>query len=141
MKRKIFVLMILFLIVSGCAGMSGQVVKSPDAIQGVDARKIEKSCVETDYRNNGEVFIKVNCHERIIHAVTRLRSGANYAVFIGDDPMMIIKASADGILVFVNQFGRDVEIILEMSDEEIKEIKISPPALKATADKGGEWDE
>ena len=37
--------------------------------------------------------------------------------------MMIVKASADGILVFVNQFGRNVEIIPKTTDEEMKKLK------------------
>lgn len=120
MKRKILVLMILFLIVSGCAGMSGQVVKVPDVVQKTNAR----DCIDADYKNDGGVFIKVLCPGRVIHVVTRLKRGANYAVFIGDDPMIIMQASSDGIIVFENPSGKDVEMIPEMSEEEMKEIKI-----------------
>lgn len=119
MKRKILVLMTLLLIVNGCAGMTKQAIKVSDTVQKTNAH----DCIDADYKNDGGVFIKVFCHERIIHAVTRLRPGVNYAVFIGDDPMLIVKSSADGILVFINQFGRDVEIIPEMSNEEMKKIK------------------
>lgn len=143
MKRNFFVLMTLFLLINGCAGVTGQTIKVTDTIQKTNAR----DCIDADYKNNGGVFIKVLCPGRVIHVVARLRPGANYAVFIGDDPMMIIKASIDGILVFVNQYGRSVEIIPEMSDDELKKIKIKtgPPtadkpayAPDASAGEGGE---
>lgn len=116
MKKFLMVLVVL-IFTGGCAAR--QVVKVPDAVQKTNAQ----DCIDADYKNDGGVFIKVLCRERIIHAVTRLKPGVNYAVFIGNGPMMIVKSSADGILVFVNQFGRDVEIIPEMSNEEMKKIK------------------
>ena len=117
--KNILMIVVALIFISGCAAMSRQAVKTPDQTQRIGTRE----CVETDYKGDGSVFIKVNCPERIIHAVTRLKPGANYAVFIGNDPMMIVKASADGILVFVNQFGRNVEIIPKTTDEEMKKIK------------------
>ena len=128
MKKFLMVLAVLIFI-SGCAAK--HVVKVPDIVQKTDIR----DCIEADYKSDGGVFIKVSCHGRIIHVATRLRPDTNYAILIGNNPIVIAKSSSDGIIVFVNQFGDDVELIPEIPDEELKKIKTNLPSHKATADK------
>jgi len=138
MKRMILALLVLFLVVNGCSGISSQVMKMPETIQKTDTQESKKECIDADYKNDGGVFIKVRCPGRIIHVVSKLKPQSNYAILIGNDPIVIAKSSPEGIIVFVNQFGEDVELIPEIPDEELKKIKTSPPSHKATADKGGE---
>ena len=120
----ILVSLMLFFVVNGCSGMSRQVMKVPETIQKADTQESKTDCVEADYQDDGGVFVKVKCPGRIIHVVTRLRPETNYAILIGEDPIMIMKASAEGIIVFVNQFGDDVELIPEIPDEELKKISV-----------------
>ena len=117
MKKFLMILAVLIFI-GGCAAR--QVVKVPDAVQKTNAQ----DCIDADYKNDGGVFIKVLCPGRVIHVVARLKPQSNYAVLIGNDPIRIMKASPEGIIVFENPFGMDVEMIPEMSEEEMKEIKI-----------------
>jgi len=133
MKRIVLVLLMLFFVVSGCSGFKQ--VKVPETIQKTDMQENKTDCVEADYKNDGRVFIKVLCPGRVIHVVARLKPQSNYAILIGKNPIVIAKSSPEGIIVFVNQFGDDVEMIPEIPDEELKKIKTNPPAHKATADK------
>ena len=124
MKRMIAVLVILFFAVNGCAGMSRQVMKAPETIQKTDTQESKTDCIEADYKNNGGVFIKVLCQGRVIHVVTRLKPDTDHAILIGKNPIVIAKSSPEGIIVFVNQFGDDVELIPEIPDEELKKNSV-----------------
>ena len=124
MKRKILVLMALLLLVSSCAGISRQGMKAPETIQKTDTQESKTDCIEADYKNNGGVFIKVLCQGRVIHVVTRLKPDTDHAILIGKNPIVIAKSSLEGIIVFVNQFGNDVELIPEIPDEELKKISV-----------------
>jgi len=128
MKKLLMVLMAL-VFVSGCAAR--QIMKVPGTVQKTDTW----DCIEADYKSDGGIFIKVLCPGRIIHVVTKLKSYTDYAILIGKNPIVIAKSSPEGIIVFVNQFGDDVELIPEIPDEELKKIKTNPPAHKATVDK------
>ena len=119
MERIVLIFLMLFFAVNGCAGMSRQVMKVPETIQKTDIR----DCIKADYKSDGGVFVKVRCPGRVIHVVARLKPQSNYAVLIGDDPIRIMQASAEGIIVFENPSGEDVEMIMEMSDEELKKIR------------------
>ena len=120
MERIVLIFLMLFFAVNGCAGMSRQVMKVPETIQKTDIR----DCIDADYKNDGGVFVKVKCPGRIIHVVTRLRPETNYAILIGNNPIVIAKSSSEGIILFVNQFGDDVELIPEISDEELKKNSV-----------------
>ncbi len=135
--KKFLMMLAVLVFVSGCAARHS-LVKASNTVQIPAATDGSKPCVETDYRNDGGVFIKVNCPGRLIHVVVKLKPNINYAVLIGSDPILVVKSSLDGIIVFVNEKGKDVEIIPEMNDEDMKKIKTSPPLREATADKGGE---
>jgi len=126
MNRFLVIVMVL-VFVSGCA--------TAKHAQLPDQQVVETNCVTADYQDDGGVSIKVKCPGRIIHVVTRLRPETNYAILIGNDPIVIVKPSSEGIIVFVNQFGEDVELIPEIPDEELKKIKTNLPSHKATADK------
>ena len=124
MKRMILVSLMLFFVVNGCSGMSRQVMKVPETIQKADTQESKTDCVEADYQDDGGVFVKVLCPGRIIHVVTKLKPDTNYAILIGKNPIVIAKSSPEGIIVFVNQFGDDVELIPEISDEELKKNSV-----------------
>lgn len=119
MKKFLMVLIVLVL-ASGCARTLKQ---EEEASQEKGLRKTD-NCVTTDYHSDGGVFIKVNCPGRIIHVATRLKKDANYAILIGKNPIVIAKSSLEGIIVFVNQFGDDVELIPEIPDEELKKNSV-----------------
>ena len=121
MKKFLMVLAVLIFI-SGCAAK--HVVKVPDIVQKTDAQENKTDCVEADYKNDGGVFVKVLCSGRIIHVVTKLKPETNYAILIGNNPIVIAKSSSEGIIVFVNQFGDDVELIPEIPDEELKKNSV-----------------
>ena len=134
MKKLLMVLMAL-VFASGCAGTLKQVpATKEEAFQEKGLRKTD-NCATTDYQSDGKVFIQVWCPGRVIHVVNKLKPDTDYAILIGNDPIVIVKPSSEGIIVFVNQFGEDVELIPEIPDEELKKIKTNPPAHKATADK------
>ncbi len=126
MKKFLMVLvsLVLFFVVSGRSGISRQVMKVPETIQRSGTQESKKECVDTDYKSDGGVFIKVICLGRIIHVVNKLKPDTDYAILIGNDPIVIAKSSPEGIIVFVNQFGNDVELIPGMPDEELKKIRV-----------------
>ncbi|TAN57827.1 hypothetical protein EPN15_02885 [Patescibacteria group bacterium] len=99
-------------------------MKVPETIQEAHTQENETDCFEADYQDDGGVFIKVICPGRVIHVVVRLKPQSNYAVLIGDDPIRIMQASPGGIIVFENPSGKDVELIMEMSDEELKKNSV-----------------
>lgn len=121
--EKLLMIVMVLIFVSGCAGTLKQVPVAKEVLKEKEVQKTD-NCVIADYQSDGRVFLKVKCPGRIIHVVARLKPQSNYAVLIGDDPIRIIEASLEGIIVFENPSGKDVEMILEMSDEEMKEIKI-----------------
>ena len=137
MKKFLMVLIVLVL-ASGCARTLKQVPAAKEEVFQEKGLRKTDNCATTDYQSDGKVFIQVWCPGRVIHVVNKLKPDTDYAILIGNDPIVITKSSPEGMITFVNQFGNDNKLIPGIPDEELKKIKTTPPSHKATADKGGE---
>lgn len=156
MKKFLMILAALILI-SGCAVMKKQVaqesIQSPaPEVEKKSGLKIEQGCVSDLRDKEGRIFVKVRCkQERLVNIVVNLRPNTQHLILMGR-LSFIRRSTSDGYIILENPTAEDIIVIPEMTDEEMKKIKPSPPAvlhfgtatdkpantLKSTADKGGE---
>lgn len=128
MKKFLMILMVL-IFVGGCAGTLKQSVQSPmPKIEKKGGLTISDGCVTDHQDKDGRVFIEVRCKQtRFVNVIVNLRPNSQYLVLIGN-LSSIRKTTPDGHIVLENPNGEDILLIPEMSDEEMKEVKPSPPA-------------
>lgn len=130
MKQFLMVLAVL-VFVGGCATTQKKVdlnLSQPTAT--VDPAKngnglIISDCAKMSRKEDGSMFISVKCgNNPILHIVVGQKPNIDYAVIIGNDPIIIVESTAKGEIVFKNQKGEDVLILPSLSNEELGKIRV-----------------
>lgn len=135
MKKFLMILVVVVFVFSGCATVKKQIaqenIQFPAPAPEVEKKgglTISDGCVTDHQDKDGRVFIEVRCkQERFVNIVVNLRPSAQYLVLIGD-LSFIKKSTPDGHIVLGNPLGENITLIPELSDDELKEVKPSPPA-------------